>query len=133
MSMEIIALDTLLAGPNPSISDRLKRKRLLKKRDESRKRLKRLRAVAKSQKKFRKTIKRKLVEHKTRPASGRPALEESGLENLPSVILKIASHVSAADPRRRSEILSLPKTLDDLKKKLEKEGITVKRSTLYKR
>ena len=84
ISLDIAALDILLAGPNQSVDNRLKRKQLLKKQDCLKRRLNRLRAFAKSQKKYRKTMKRKMIEQKiARRAPGRPALEDSGMLNYP--------------------------------------------------
>ena len=131
---EIVALDALLSGPNPTAADKVRKMRLLRERNKLKSRLARLRSLSKGQKKYREKRKKILVDNSlVRPASGRPPLEESGLSRLPLVILKIAGKESAADPRRRSEVLSIPRTLNDLKDELEKEGIIVKRSTLYTR
>ena len=66
--------------------------------------------------------------------AGRPSLEESyKYKGLPSLIVRVAQQQAAGDPRRRAELLSLSKTLDDLKAELEKDGLEVKKSTLYMR
>lgn len=52
---------------------------------------------------------------------------------LLDAITKIAVASGAADDRRRSEVLSACRTLDDLKAELEKQGYTLSRSALYLR
>ena len=54
-------------------------------------------------------------------------------QGLPDLIVRVAQQQAAADPKRRAEILTLSRTLDDLKEELEKEGLEIKRSTLYMR
>ena len=134
-TLEIEAMKTLISGANPRLGDRTALKAKLKKREELVKALKRCRTVAKAQRKHRLKVKRALETVKpVRSIPGRPALEESEkFKGLPDLILRVAQQYGAADPKRRAELLSLPKTLDDLQMELAKEGLEVKRSTLYMR
>ena len=69
-----------------------------------------------------------------RPFPGRPALEEyEEFKELPKLILRVAQQFAAADPKRRAEILTLPKTLNELQLALSKDGLEIKRATLYTR
>ena len=65
-----------------------------------------------------------------RPAPGRPPLEDSEeFKELPNLIVRVAMQLAAADPRRRAEIYSIPKTLADLQEELGKQGMIIKKQT----
>ena len=91
--------------------------------------LKRCKTLIKAQRKHRQKVALALKSVKpVRPAPGKPPLEENEkFEELPNLIVRLAQQHCAADPRRRAEILALPKTLDDLRTLLAKEGLEVKR------
>ena len=54
-------------------------------------------------------------------------------KDLPDMIVRVAQQYAAADPKRRAELLTLPNSLDDLQAALKKEGLEIKRATLYTR
>ena len=120
----------------PRISVRNELNVKLKKRDQLIKDLNRCQTMMRASKRRRARVAEilKSTNNPPRPFPGRPPLEDSTeYKELPDLIVRVAQQQAAADPKRRAEILSLSKTLDDLKKELEKEGMEIKRSTLYMR
>ncbi|XP_041371065.1 uncharacterized protein LOC121384651 [Gigantopelta aegis] len=91
------------------------------------------------QQRYRDNFKRKLEDlddetrkHLRGTTIGRPPIVED--ENLlHKVIVDIAIGGSAADDRRRSEVIRTVKTLDDLTASLKKQGIHLSRSAVYLR
>lgn len=91
------------------------------------------------QKKYRENFKRKLEEldedskKKIKTSTkGRPSkIEDENL--LHKAIVNIAIGGSAADERRRSEVIRTVKTLDDLTAALQKQGFALSRSSVYLR
>ena len=67
-----------------------------------------------------------------RDGPGQPPLEER-MPELVSTLLSMAKACGAADPRRATEIVSVPKTLDETVAYLEKQGFKVSRSGTYLR
>ena len=133
---DIHSLKILLAGPNPLTEHRVKLMETVKKKENCLVQLKRCKSLVKASRKHRRqqTIILKSIKKPRRPAPGRPPLEDSEeFKELPTLILRIASQCAAADPRRRAELLSLPKSLNDLREMLKQEGMDVKPSTLYMR
>ena len=55
------------------------------------------------------------------------------LLSLPDLIISVAQQYAAADPKRRAEILTIPNKLDNLQAALSKQGLEIKRATLYTR
>ena len=136
LTVEIDALKILIQGPNPRLVDRQALSGKVKQRKKCMVAIKRCQALQRASRKHRKKLAVILssVEKPIRPFPGRPALEEDEkFSGLPDLIVRVAQQLSAADPRRRAEILTLPKTLDDLKEALRKEGLDVNRATLYTR
>ena len=68
----------------------------------------------------------------TRVKEGRPSIEEDQSQLL-STILDIVNVYSAAEDKRRCEILWTVKTLDDLHAEVLSRGFTISRSPLYYR
>ena len=98
--------------------------------------LKRLQSLQRASQKHRKKLADILstTDKAFRPFPGRPALEEyKEFSELPNIIVRIAQQYASSDPRRRAELLTLPSTLDDLQAALSKEGLEIKRATLYTR
>lgn len=133
---EIEALKTLTSGPTPRLADRETLKSLVKKRAGLVKELNRCKVSVRASQKRRVKLAQILKSSgfPLRPVVGRPPVEESEeFKELPDLIVRVAQQQAAADPRRRAELLTLSRSLDDLKKELEKEGLKIKRSTLYMR
>ena len=133
---EIAALKTLLAVPEPLVEHRVKLTKTVQKKDKCVLELKRLQSMVKASRKQRRQNAVILNSAGKRPRQfpGRPPLEDSDkFSDLPNLIIKIAQKYAAADPKRRSELVTLPKSLDDLVEALKKEGMEVKRSALYMR
>jgi len=64
---------------------------------------------------------------------GRPRKEEK-YPDLLNVIWELAcSNEAGADPRRRSELMQCPKTLDDLTVMLNEKGYNIERTAVYRR
>ena len=98
--------------------------------------LKRLQSLVKASRKHRRqqSLILKSISKPSRPAPGRPPLEDSEeFKELPDLIVRVAIQLAAADPRRRAELYSIPKTLDDLQEELRKQGMVIKRLALYMR
>lgn len=70
---------------------------------------------------------------KLRDSVGRPPLEKTTCPDLLRDIIEIATIGSAADNRRREEVIRTVKTLDDLHDALKNMGYTLSRSALYLR
>lgn len=112
--------------------------------EEKEKQLKSLEQAQKRQQKFRE--KRKMEMSKVleshpelkkevpslREKKGRPRIEEDQRDLL-NTIAEIAIHGSAAEDKRRSELMRSVKTLDDLKDELNKLGYNISRSAVYLR
>ena len=133
---EIEALKTLLAVPEPSIEHRVKLKKTVMLRENCLLELKRCKSLVRASRKQRRN-KAAILNSSAkplRPFPGRPPLEDTKeFAELPTLIVKIAQRYASADPKRRAEMLTLPKTLDDLVEALKKEGMKVERSALYMR
>lgn len=90
---------------------------------ELQKRLKNLKYQADYQRKFRK---RKAPPPEECKDVGRPSLEDTTCVGLKEAILGIVAQESAADPKRRTEMIMTPRTLDELKIALEKLGYNLR-------
>lgn len=67
-----------------------------------------------------------------RERTGRPSLNEENPELL-RIILEIATLGAPADPKRRSEILGLCTTLEELRDELSERGFQLSKTALYYR
>ena len=136
-SIEIDALKVFISGLNPSIEHRKSLQMLLNKQKKCMSALKRCKSLQRASRKHRKKVAKILMENAkqpTRPFPGRPPLEDfDEFKALPDLIVRVAQQYAAADPRRRAEVLTLPSSLDDLQAALKKEGLEIKRATLYTR
>ena len=133
---KIDALKTLLSGPNPLLEQRAKLVETVKSKDKFVAELRRLQSLVRAQRKHRRqqALLLNSISKPPRPARGRPPLEDSEeFKELPDLIVRVAMQLAAADPRRRAEIYSIPKTLDDLQEELRKQGMTINKQTLYLR
>jgi hypothetical protein len=72
------------------------------------------------------------LKHHNREKTGRPRIE-TDQAGLHQTIVKLVSQGASADPRRRSEVLNTPTSLDDLTKELQAAGYEIKRSAVYLR
>jgi len=72
------------------------------------------------------------AELKIRKQSGCPRIEDDQTD-LFKTIIDIATHGSAVDEKRRSQIVRSVKTLDDLVAALNQPGFNIKRGALYLR
>lgn len=120
--------------------DKMSIEKYEKKLGELQKEMKRVKKNQENQQKFRERRRRKFaaLDENVRkklgmqPKVGRPTVTDDNI--LIQSITDIALAGSAADDRRRSEIIRTIKTLDDLHKYLQKElGISLSRSALYLR
>ena len=136
ISTEIDALKVLINGPNPRLEDRKALNIKLKQQKKCIVALNRCKSMQRASRKHRKklAIIMNSAKRSFRPFPGRPALEEyDEFQKLPELILRVAQQYAAADPKRRAEILTIPNTLDELQLALSKEGLEIKRATLYTR
>ena len=74
----------------------------------------------------------KLKKLEVKKTPGRPNFE-SQVEGLHKAISSIAAPESPADERRRTDIVNLVRSLDDLNKALEKKGFNLSRTATYYR
>ena len=133
---EIDALKVILSGPNPLLEHRAKLVEAVKKKDKCVADLKRCQSLVKASRKHRQqhALLLRSINKAPRPAPGRPPLEDrEGFKELPDLIVRVAMQLASADPRRRAELYTIPKSLDDLQESLKKEGLNIKRSALYMR